>query len=117
VKLKLDALHINSVLDLDYKEQDPLGRAEWLKFMAAFYGREKEADSIFNETEKNYLALKEKVKGVSKKPAVFCNLPFKEIWYMPCGENYIALLIADAGGDFFMEGIYSNQWAEPESGL
>lgn len=100
MKMKLKSLHIKSVLNLDYREQEPLARAEWIKFTAAFYDREVEADSIFNEVEKNYLSLKEKVNSVSAKPTVFSNLPFKEIWYMPCGENYMAKLIAEAGGDF-----------------
>jgi len=100
LKLKLDALNVKSVIDLDYKEQDPLGRAEWLKFIAAFYDKEQLADSIFSGIETNYLSLREKVKSVTTKPAVFCNLPYKEIWYMPSGENYMARLFADAGGDF-----------------
>lgn len=100
MKVKLNSLHIKSVLNLDYMEQEPLARAEWLKFVAAFYDREFEADSIFNEIERNYLTLKEKAKNVSAKPTAFSNLPFKEVWYMPCGENYLAKLIADAGGDF-----------------
>jgi iron complex transport system substrate-binding protein len=100
MKQKLSSLGIKSVLDIDYMEQEPLARAEWLKFIAAFYDREAEADSIFKEVERNYLSLKEKAKGVSAKPTVFANLPFKEIWYMPCGDNYMAKLIADAGGDF-----------------
>ncbi len=100
MKKKLRSLHIKSVLNLDYMEQEPLARAEWIKFTAAFYDREVEADCIFSEIEKNYLSLKEKLKSVSTKPTVFSNLPFKEIWYMPCGENYMAKLIADAGGNF-----------------
>ncbi len=100
MKKKLNSLHIKSVLNLDYMEQEPLERAEWIKFIAAFYDKEVEADSIFKEVEKHYLSLKEKLKNVSKKPTVFSNLPFKEIWYMPCGENYMAKLIADAGGNF-----------------
>lgn len=100
MKLKLNSLHIKSVLNLDYMEQEPLARSEWLKFVAAFYDKEVEADSIFLEIEKNYMALKEKAKSVSLKPTVLANIPFKEIWYMPCGENYMAKLIADAGGDF-----------------
>jgi iron complex transport system substrate-binding protein len=100
MKQKLNSLRIKSVLNLDYMEQEPLARAEWLKFVSAFYDREVEADSIFQEIEKNYLSLKEKIRGVTSKPTVFANLPFKEIWYMPCGDNYMAKLIADAGGDF-----------------
>lgn len=100
MKNKLNSLHIKSVLNLDYMEQEPLARAEWLKFVAAFYNLEPEADSIFQQIEKDFLALKEKAKTVSKKPTVFANIPFKEIWYMPCGENYMAKMIADAGGEF-----------------
>ena len=100
MKLKLDALHIKSVLNLEYKEQDPLGRAEWIKFIAAFYNREDIADSIFKQVEKNYLDMKAKVAGNIKRPTVLCNLPFKEIWYMPCKGNYITQLLDDAGSDF-----------------
>ncbi len=97
---KLNTLHIKSVLNLDYMEQDPLGRAEWIKFVAAFYNREVEADSIFRGIEANYLNLVNKAKQLHDRPTVFCNIPFKDVWYMPCGENYMARLIADAGGDF-----------------
>ena len=93
MKVKLNSLQIKSVLNLDYMEQEPLARAEWLKFIGAFYDKESEADSIFKEIENNYLSLKEKVKSVFSKPTVFSNLPFKEVWYMPCGENYMAKLI------------------------
>lgn len=100
LKAKLDALKVKSVLNLDYMEQNPLARAEWLKFIGAFFDKEYEADSIFNTIENNYTALQQKVKSVSTQPTVFCNLPFKEVWYMPCGDNYMAQLIADAGGNF-----------------
>jgi iron complex transport system substrate-binding protein len=100
LKSKLDALHIKTVLNLDYLEQDPLARAEWLKFIGAFFDMEYEADSIFSDIEKNYLALREKAKAVTTQPTVFCNIPFKEVWYMPSGQNYTARLIADAGGNF-----------------
>lgn len=100
LKLKLNSLHIKSVLNLDYMEQEPLARAEWIKFISSFYNRELEADSIFKEIERNYLSLEEKAKNIAIKPTVFSNLPFKEIWYMPCGDNYMAKLIADAGGNF-----------------
>lgn len=105
MKIKLESLRIKQVLNLDYMEQDPLARAEWLKFTAAFFDEEYTADSIFTAIEKNYLALKEKVKTVSTKPTVFCNLPFKEVWYMPSGENYIALLFNDAGADFLWKDV------------
>ncbi len=100
LKMKLASLHIKSVLNLDYMEQDPLARAEWLKFVAVFFDREYEADSIFKEVESKYIHLKDRMAYVEHKPTVLCNMPFKEIWYMPSGENYIARIIKDAGGEF-----------------
>lgn len=105
LKSKLDALHIKTVLNLDYMEQAPLARAEWLKFVGAFFDREYEADSIFTEIETNYLALCEKAQAANRQPTVFCNMPFKEVWYMPSGETHIARLIADAGGNFLWKNV------------
>ena len=100
LQLKLNSLHIQSVPDLEYKEQNPLGRAEWIKFIAAFYNREADAERLFNTIEQPYNYLKLLASKEQERPTVFCNLPFKEIWYMPSGENYMARLIEDAGGSF-----------------
>ncbi|MFN8286234.1 MAG: ABC transporter substrate-binding protein [Chitinophagales bacterium] len=100
LQAKLANMHITAVLNMDYREQEPLARAEWIKFVAAFYNREAEADSIFKGIEERYLSLKHLADSAESKPTVFCNLPFKDIWYMPCGENYMAKLLADAGADF-----------------
>lgn len=108
MKAKLSSLHIKSVLNIDYMEQEPLARAEWIKFTAAFYDKEYEADSIFSSIENNYLALKAKAKAAAAQPTVFVNIPFKEIWYMPCGDNYMAKLIADAGADFLWKDARAN---------
>lgn len=97
---KLRSLHLTAVLNMDYMEQEPLARAEWIKFVAAFYNREAEADSIFKGIESRYLALKQLADSAESKPTAFCNLPFKDVWYMPCGENYMARLLADGGADF-----------------
>ncbi len=108
MKQKLNTLHVKQVLNLEYKEQDPLARAEWVKFIAIFYNCEIKADSIFNEIEKNYLQLKQQAKAVDTHPSVLSNLPFKEIWYMPTGENYMAKLITDAGGYFLWKDAKQN---------
>ncbi|MBK8659820.1 MAG: ABC transporter substrate-binding protein [Bacteroidetes bacterium] len=79
LKMKLESLQIKSVLNLDYMEQDPLARAEWLKFVAVFFDREYEADSIFKSIEASYLSLEDRMTKVVHRPTVICNMPFKEI--------------------------------------
>jgi iron complex transport system substrate-binding protein len=48
---KIKELNIPVVINAEYLEKHPLGRAEWIKFMALFFKKEKEADSVFNEIE------------------------------------------------------------------
>ncbi len=101
---KMKALGISVVCSRDYFEQEPLARAEWIKFFAAFIGREKMADSIFNAVELDYKQQISNVAETGERPTVFCNLPYNGVWYMPCGENYVAKLITDAGGKFLWTG-------------
>jgi len=97
---KMKALGINVVSSRDYFEQEPLARAEWIKFFAAFIGKEKQADSIFTLVKAKYQEQKNLVAETGERPTVFCNIPYSGVWYMPCGDNYIAKLITDAGGKF-----------------
>lgn len=97
---KLQTLQIPVVFSRDYYEKTPLGRAEWIIFFAAFINQEKEAIAYFNMIEKSYSTIKDAVKINASPPKVFCNLPYQQIWYMPCKDNYVTALINDAGGDF-----------------
>jgi iron complex transport system substrate-binding protein len=44
---KIEISGIPVALNADYLEDHPLGRAEWIKFIAAFFNKDAEADSIF----------------------------------------------------------------------
>ena len=88
------------VINADYLESSPLGRAEWGKFIAAFYNLEDEANRQFEEVASSYLALKEQVSALSARPTVFTNTDFQGSWYVPGGESYAAILLRDAGADY-----------------
>lgn len=81
----------------EYLEEQPLGRAEWIKFFACFFNKEAEADSLFNGIKDSYESLRDLVSIVDEKPKVLINMPFKEQWHMPGGSSYSAHFIADAG--------------------
>ena len=85
---------------LDYTETNPLGRAEWIKFSAVFFGREKQADSLFHRIEEQYLHFKKLADTVSKRPTVFSDKFFNGQWYIAGGKSYIARLFHDAGADY-----------------
>ena len=61
------------VINSDYLEQDPLGRAEWGKFIAAFYDKEVEAGQIFDAMAERYQAAKALVANQTEKVTVFVN--------------------------------------------
>ncbi len=84
----------------DWMEQNPLGRAEWLKVFGLLFGKEKQADSIFNKIESNYLKIKQQIDTISQKPLIFQGGSFGDKWFVPGGKSYAARLIADAGGRY-----------------
>jgi iron complex transport system substrate-binding protein len=81
----------------EYLEEQPLGRAEWIKFFACFFDKEAKADSIFQEISTNYENLKSLTAEVEHRPKILINMPFKEQWHMPGGLSYSAHFIEDAG--------------------
>ena len=97
---KLKDLNIPVVINAEYLEETPLGRAEWLNFVAAFFNREEDADRIFSETVVPYQQLKQKALTATERPVVITGIPYKENWWVPGGKSYMANLIADAGGHY-----------------
>ena len=87
----------------DWMEQNPLGRAEWLKVFGILFNKEKSADSIFNQIETRYLKIKQKIDTVSQKPLVFQGGSFGDKWFVPGGRSYAAQLIKDAGGQYLWQ--------------
>src|SRR5688500_5694822 len=65
---KIEALGIPVVINAEYLEQHPLGRAEWIKFMGLFFNREREADSVFAVIENNYRATRAALNDDAQKP-------------------------------------------------
>ena len=91
---------VKAIPFFDFMEDDPLGRAEWIKFTAAFLGEESKADSVFSEIETKYHQLERVVSSVKEKPSVFSGKYFNGQWFVPGGKSYMARLFAAAGADY-----------------
>ena len=91
---------ITLVPHLGYQELDPLGQAEWVKFVGMFIGKEREANEVFAGIEKRYNELKEKAVAVSSKPTVFSGEMHYGNWHAVGGKNYLAQIFRDAGADY-----------------
>ena len=88
------------VKDASYMEESPLGRAEWIKFEAAFTNEDKLADHIFAKIEKNYNELCRKVATTTLRPTVFTEKKFGDIWYIAGGKSYLGRFLRDAGASY-----------------
>jgi iron complex transport system substrate-binding protein len=96
---KLQSASIPYVLNADFLENHPLGRAEYIRFFGALFQKEALADSIFNEIERNYLAAMQKVEGLNR-PLVISGNMYNGTWYAPGGESWVARFMHDAGAQY-----------------
>jgi len=78
-------------------EHNPLGRAEWLKFISYFFDKEQIADSLINQIADKYQSLKAIADTISNKPTIFSEKMYGDAWYVAGGQSYVAALFADAG--------------------
>ncbi len=97
---KLSEVGLKVAINAEYMEDTPLGRSEWIKFIALFFNQEKQAEEIFKEITNKYEQIAQKAKFVKNRPTVFVGFNFKGTWYMPGGKSYVATYLADAGGNY-----------------
>jgi len=107
---------------LGYQELDPLGQAEWVKFIGMFIGKEREANEVFAGIESRYNSLKARVDslkarlGLSQKtpdplgedrggllPTVFSGEMHYGTWHAVGGKNYLAQIFRDAGAVYVID--------------
>ena len=100
---------ITLVPHLGYQELDPLGQAEWIKFVGMFIGKEREANEIFAGIENRYNGLKSKADSLihhaspntqHPTPTVFSGEMHYGNWHAVGGKNYLAQIFRDAGADY-----------------
>lgn len=85
----------------DYMENNPLGRAEWIKLYGYLLGVPEMADSIFAEIESNYNSLKNQVAQAiaagKQRPTMISEKKYGNSWGVPGGLSYISVMYEDAG--------------------
>lgn len=95
------------VITAGYMEPHPLARAEWIRFIAAFFEASAQAEAFFAGTAERYEALRAQTARLEKEPTVFSGAPYSGTWHVAGGESYTARAIEDAGGAYL--------WAEDTS--
>lgn len=88
----------------DWTEKDPLGKAEWIKFFGALYGKLSLAQDKFDNIEADYHKALKEVSNLDDKPSVLAGSLYKDVWYLPYGDSWQGKMITDAGGNY----LYNN---------
>jgi len=98
---------IPAVINGEYVEQHPLGRAEWIKFTGILTGKFEESVKVFDEIKSDYFQAKDLAAGIktSDRPSVLSGIMYKEIWYAPGNDSWGAQILQDAGGSY----VFHNQ--------
>lgn len=81
----------------DYMERHPLARAGYVRLFGALTGHRESADSLFSSISERYDSLSALTSSLESKPSVLVNVPYKDAWYLPGKDSYLARLIEDAG--------------------
>ncbi|MGC4041634.1 MAG: ABC transporter substrate-binding protein [Flavobacterium sp.] len=91
------------MLNGDWNEETALGKAEWIKFFGALYGKQPLAEKIFSKIEKDYLKTLEIAKLSKTTPTVLVGDMFEDRWYLPKGTSWGSQLIKQANGNYLWQ--------------
>jgi len=88
------------MLNGDWSEQSPLGKAEWIKFFGALYGLDSKANLLFSDIEKEYTNTLKIAKKANMKPSVMSGSLYQNQWFVPQGECWASLFLKDAQSNY-----------------
>ncbi|CAM3701794.1 ABC transporter substrate-binding protein [Flavobacterium chungbukense] len=87
---------LNVLIQGDWMEQSPLGKAEWIKLYGALFAKEDKAKELFDKIVESYNQAK---KLVADKPAtskVLYGSMYEDVWYVAKGNSWVAQFMKDA---------------------
>lgn len=85
------------LINTEWMEQTPLGKAEWVKLMAALTKREELASAKFDSLAAEYQRIAALTEGLESRPSIISGSPFQGAWYVPGAESYRTELYQQAG--------------------
>lgn len=101
----LEKSGLKILIQADWMEQSPLGKAEWIKLYAALFGKEKEAEKIFNNIVNDYKQSLELVKNQKEKPSVLYGTMYQNQWFVAKGDSWVAQFLRDAKANYLWKDV------------
>ena len=88
------------MLNGDWNEETALGKAEWIKFFGALYGKQKLANELFTKIENDFLKTIRIAKMAKSTPTILAGDMFEDCWYLPKGTSWGSLILKQANGNY-----------------
>ena len=88
------------LIQADWMEQSPLGKAEWLKLYGVLFGKEKEANQLFENIVKEYNNAIQLVANQKPTSTVLYGSMYQDQWYVAKGSSWVAQFMKDAKADY-----------------
>ncbi|HTG65211.1 MAG TPA: ABC transporter substrate-binding protein, partial [Flavobacterium sp.] len=102
----LEKSGLNVIIQADWMEQSPLGKAEWIKLYAALFGKEKEGKILFDNIVKNYNEALKLVANQKAEATVLYGSMYQNQWFVAKGKSWVAQFMKDAKSNYL--------WADVE---
>lgn len=94
------------LINTEWMENTALGKAEWVKLMAALLNQEDIANAKFDSIAQSYQQIAQLTDTLENKPEVISGSPFQGSWYVPGGKSYRSKMFEQAGAQW--------PWSESE---
>lgn len=91
------------LLNGDWNEPTPLGKAEWIKLFGALYDKQKEAATIFSKIVNEYTKTVAIAKMATTAPTILAGDIFEGKWYLPSGTSWGSLLLKEAHSHYLWQ--------------
>nr|WP_315258117.1 ABC transporter substrate-binding protein [uncultured Flavobacterium sp.] len=88
------------LIQADWMEQSPLGKAEWLKLYGVLFGKEKEANQLFDTIVKDYNDALKLVANQKLTSTVLYGSMYQDQWYVAKGSSWVAQFMKDAKANY-----------------
>lgn len=94
---RIRQLGIRVMVNSEWREATPLGRAEWIRAIGALVGRLPMADSIYAAVAARYDSI---AATATQGAEVMVGNNYRGTWYVPSGQTYMGHLLRDGGARY-----------------
>jgi len=88
------------IINTEWMEQTPLGKAEWVKLIAALTNREALVSAKYDMLVDEYQRIATLTDELQQRPSILSGSPFQGSWYVPGAKSYRAELYREAGAEW-----------------